>query len=139
MKMYEISHVRQVPGERRRRWFSSQEFDLVVTEDGSGQPRAFELYYDIYSAEQGGVLCREDGALLHCGVDASRGPGGSPATGMIVSRRTVFNAHHIIPRFLDRAAHLPPGIVAWVSEKLHRLASMSEVPHPAEESGRSSV
>ena len=45
----EIVDVRQVPGEPKRRWFSSDDIDLIVWLDDSGAPVSFQLCYDVIS------------------------------------------------------------------------------------------
>ena len=42
----ELPDTRQVPGEPRRRWFSSQELDLIVWLDETGAVVGFQLCYD---------------------------------------------------------------------------------------------
>ena len=42
----EIPEVRQIPDEPRRRWFRSDDLDLIVWCDESGAPTSFQLCYD---------------------------------------------------------------------------------------------
>ncbi len=44
--MHECPRVRQIPGEPRRRWFESEELDLIVRTSDSGEFIGFELCYD---------------------------------------------------------------------------------------------
>lgn len=42
----EIKHVRQIPNEPRRRWFTTLGHDLIVWFDESDTPIGFQLSYD---------------------------------------------------------------------------------------------
>lgn len=64
----EVRNVRQVPGELRRRWFGSEEFDLIVWCDDSGVPSAFQLCYDKPRAEHA-LTWKHDLGFLHTVVD----------------------------------------------------------------------
>ena len=59
--LIELKSVQQIADERRRRWFSSTDMDLIVWYDDGGSIAGFELYYDknirehvfIWSADRG--------------------------------------------------------------------------------------
>ena len=51
-ELVEIIHVRQVPGDPRRRWFSSDDMDLIVWYDDSDAPIGFQLCYDKLRSER---------------------------------------------------------------------------------------
>ena len=42
----ELADIRQVPGEPRRRWFSSPDLDLIVWLDDADTMLGFQLCYD---------------------------------------------------------------------------------------------
>ena len=44
--MIEVPHVRQVPGDARRRWFTDEHFDLMVWYHADESIHGFELSYD---------------------------------------------------------------------------------------------
>ncbi|MES2898902.1 MAG: hypothetical protein V4723_04190 [Pseudomonadota bacterium] len=50
--LYEISSVRQVPGEERRRWFASTHMDLFVWCGEQGALTGFQLAYDKETKER---------------------------------------------------------------------------------------
>ena len=43
----EVRNCRQVRGEPRRRWFGSEQMDLIVWCDDTGAPIGFQLCYDL--------------------------------------------------------------------------------------------
>lgn len=45
-KLYEIRNTKQIPGEPRRRWFSSQDLDLIVWLGEDENIIGFQLSYD---------------------------------------------------------------------------------------------
>ena len=49
--LFEVSNVQQVRGEPLRRWFFSDEQDLLIWFDGDGKPVAFQLSYGKYRDE----------------------------------------------------------------------------------------
>src|SRR5712671_7091134 len=51
-ELVEIIHVRQVPGDPRRRWFSSDDMDLIVWYDDSDALIGFQLCYDKLRSER---------------------------------------------------------------------------------------
>jgi hypothetical protein len=42
----EVDHVRRGAGEPARRWFSSEDLDLIVWRDPAGRPIGFQLCHD---------------------------------------------------------------------------------------------
>lgn len=67
--LHEISSVRQIPGEERRRWFASPDMDLFVWYDADGKLTGFQLAYDKDSKEQALTWKLRTG-FLHDQVDA---------------------------------------------------------------------
>jgi hypothetical protein len=64
----EIVNVRQVPGEGRRRWFESDDFDLIVWFDASGAVSGFQICYDL--GKGGEALTWRPGGFAHAEIDA---------------------------------------------------------------------
>lgn len=69
MSLREIGPVRQVPGEPRRRWFSSPDLDLVVWLGDDGRPMGFHLSYDKRGRERALVWTAPD-RYQHTGIDS---------------------------------------------------------------------
>lgn len=66
--LIELSSTQQIPGERRRRWFSSTEIDLIVWYDKDESIAEFELYYDKNIREHV-FIWRADRGFSHLAVD----------------------------------------------------------------------
>lgn len=78
-------HVRQISGERQRRWFYSDDFDLIVWLNGDGAFAGFELCYDKQQAEHS-ILWDPAGGFRHMAVDDGESrPGRYKATPMHVA------------------------------------------------------
>ena len=66
--MKEWVGVRQIPGESKRRWFSSAEFDLIVWVSDSHDFSGFELCYDKLHNEHS-ILWSKAKGFCHMAVD----------------------------------------------------------------------
>lgn len=66
--MKERIGVRQIPGEFKRRWFASDEFDLIVWLSDDECLIAFELCYDKRGKERS-IRWSNNGGFLHMAVD----------------------------------------------------------------------
>ena len=65
----EVIHVRQVHGERRRRWFSSPAMDLVAWYGADDRIAAFQLCYDKLRGERAVTWSEDRDGLVHMAVD----------------------------------------------------------------------
>jgi hypothetical protein len=74
--LIEISNVSQPAGEPRRRWFVSDDLDLVVWCDESGRPSGFQLCYDKGLSERA-LTWQPDRGFTHTAVDDGDRGGGS--------------------------------------------------------------
>ena len=89
----EIREVRQVPGDARRRMFSSEDLDLTVWFDARDEVLGFELCYDKGKDERAMRWSRENGFLHQKVDDGENRPGrhkGTPILlpdGMFPSKR----------------------------------------------------
>lgn len=113
----EVQDVRQVPGEPRRRWFESPDFDLVVWCDASGAPAAFQLCYDKTTAEHA-LTWHPRSGIEHTAVDAGEavGIGHKRAPTLVADGEA--DVHRVRQRFLEASRRLPPDIVEFVCAKL---------------------
>jgi hypothetical protein len=118
--LIEIPRVRQIPGELRRRWFRSDDFDLIVWYDDRDAPAAFQLCYDKAGSEQALTWNPEMG-FLHMSVDDGEAQaGGYKATPLLLVADGRFDANRVSDWFLEAIAGLPPEIVEFVSTKLRQ-------------------
>jgi hypothetical protein len=67
-----LSELERVPQEKRRsgyrRWFSDEEFDLIVWYTESGEVSGFQLCYDLRGRERA-FTWREGAGMMHTAVD----------------------------------------------------------------------
>src|SRR5579859_2469289 len=66
--LIEFENVRQVLGEPRRRWFTSDDVDLVVWCDESGRATGFQLCYDKAHSECA-LTWKPDFGFSHRAID----------------------------------------------------------------------
>jgi hypothetical protein len=117
----EIPDLIQIPGERRRRWFASDYFDLIVWfDDGDGaDARAvgFHLHYDRGRDER--VFMWDEGRpLRHHDVDDGTRGGRMKMTALVTSVSVGGDAGAVAARFEREAAGIEPALAALVLEQL---------------------
>ena len=116
--MHEVHPTRQVPGEPRRRWFSSSELDLIVWYDPGGVPVSFQLCYDKGKNERA-LTWEPSTGLIHSTVDD-----GELSVGMRYKATPVLapdgplDVARLAARFTEASAGLPGEIVAFVATRL---------------------
>ncbi len=113
----EISAVRQIRGEPRRRWFRTDDLDLIVWCGEAGAPTSFQLCYDKLRSERALTWTPERG-FLHTAVDDGEDVGvGYKETPILVAGGR-FDANRVVERFATASADLPREIVEFVGSKL---------------------
>jgi hypothetical protein len=114
----EITRVRQVKGELRRRWFTSSTMDLVVWFDNAGLPVGLQYCYDKGGAERA-LTWNLDSGFSHMAVDDGEGDAGMQykATPILMADGN-FDAVRNVDLFLKNSKHLPAEILDFVSEKI---------------------
>ena len=115
----ELPYTRQVPGERRRRWFSSPELDLIVWLDDEDQPVGFQLCYDKPDAERA-LTWRDGRGFDHMAVDDgehSISPAAYKETPILVADG-VFERDRVKKHFLQASAEVPQPLRQFVATKL---------------------
>ena len=119
--LVEISNVRQSASEPRRRWFVSDDLDLVVWCDESGGPNGFQLCYDKGRAERA-LTWEPVGGFSHMLVDDGDGVGGKyKAIPILVTDASgLFPANRVAHCFVCESADLPPEIADFVNMKLRQ-------------------
>lgn len=117
--LLEVGNVRQIPGEPKRRWFSSAEFDLFVhCAEGSGFV-GFQLCYDKPHREHAIVYSETEG-FRHMAVDdGEQRPGKYKASPMLTADG-VFDASRIYASFSEASASLPADVADYVRRALAR-------------------
>ena len=115
----EIRDVRQVAGELRRRWFTSETMDLIVWIDESAEPRQLQLCYDKgrRRAERAFTWKPATG-FSHTAVDDGEyGNGRYKATPLMVNEGG-FNNERVEKLFRDHSVNLPADIIEFVAHKI---------------------
>lgn len=115
----EITDLAQVAGERRRRWFASDYFDLIVwLADEDGHVVGFHLHYDRTRNER--VFIWDEGRpLRHYDVDDGTRGGRMKMTSLITSLSPGGgDAAAVATRFERESGELDPHLSALVLEQL---------------------
>ena len=110
--------MRQVPGERRRRWFASEDMDLIVWLE-EGAPVSFQLCYDKGRRERA-LTCSADGELSHSLVDDGENRNSGYKEIAVLSSSASFDAERVERLFVEASGELPGGIADMVLEKIRR-------------------
>jgi hypothetical protein len=123
----EIRNVRQVPGELRRRWFTSETMDLIVWMDESAGPTHLQLCYDKGRRRSERALTWKHGSgYTHTAVDdGEMGNGRYKSTPILVADGD-FNTERVNKLFLKDGAHLPADIIDFVAAKIQEYHSTSQ-------------
>jgi hypothetical protein len=127
----EITSVRQLPGEHRRRWFTSVTMDLVVWVDEAGTPVRFQFCYDKGSAERA-LTWNADSGFSHMAVDDGENMGGMgyKASPILVADGSL-DRTRVRQIFLENSSFMPAEITDFVSQKID--AYRPELNHPSDQ------
>lgn len=117
--LMEISNVSQPAGEPRRRWFMSDDLDLVVWCDESGRPSGFQLCYDRGLSERA-LTWQLDCGFSHMAVDDGERVGGKYKAIPILVADGPFPANTVADRFAGESAELPADLADFVNMKLRQ-------------------
>src|SRR5215475_5813525 len=113
----EITPSRQIPGEPRRRWFTSSNIDLIVWLDENEAPTGFQLCYDKEQHEHA-LTWTEGTGYSHMAVDPGEPrPARHKATPILVPDGTV-DAMRILEEFRREAQSVPSDFARLVESKL---------------------
>lgn len=116
----EVRDVRQVPGESRRRWFTSDDLDLIVWVDAAGAPTSFQLCYGKPRAEHA-LTWQPDTGFRHMAVDDGESVDFKWKGTPILVPDGHFDADQVRERFTKASTAVPTDIVAFVTTKLGEL------------------
>jgi len=114
----EVRDCRQVRGEPRRRWFGSDQMDLIVWCDEAGAPLGFQLCYDLGRTERALTWMPETG-FEHNLVDDGEGggplrPKGTP----ILAPDGAIDFARLHQMFTRANTQMPAEISAFVAARL---------------------
>lgn len=122
--LHEIASVRQIPGEPRRRWFTSLQMDLFIWYAEAQQASAFQLCYDKPTRERALNWDAQTG-FSHLAVDD--GEGRSSLDGKmtpVMSHNNQCDPHYIQQAFIQASADLPVDVVDFVTAHLNHFTAL---------------
>jgi hypothetical protein len=108
----EISNPRQIAGEGFRRWFTDEEFDLIVWYDDDRTLVGFQLCYDKQNRERA-LTWTSDHGFQHNRIDAGEVPGHAKMTPVIIADGA-FNRDPVAERFRRESGKIDPAIASFV-------------------------
>ena len=116
--LIEFKGTQQIAGERRRRWFSSTDMDLIVWYDEDDSIAGFELYYDKNIREHV-FIWRADRGSAHLAVDdGEQKPVLDYKEAPILIPDGQIDPNRIRALFEGSCENLPAEVVALVRRKL---------------------
>lgn len=127
----EIRFVRQVEGERRRRWFTSETMDLIVWIDETWAPVAFQLCYDKGTNERA-LTFSADGKVSHERVDDGESDRAPLKATPVLIVGGYFDPIRVKRLFDEASLDLPKPILAFVNAALTSML----LPNPKRGSDR---
>ena len=116
----EIDPARQVPGEGKRRWFTSANIDLFVWVNEGGLPTGFQLCYDKQLREYA-LTWTEEFGFSHMAVDGGESrPGRYKGAPILVANGTI-DLSRVMDEFRLEATNLPDDVARIVEAKVELL------------------
>ncbi len=113
----ELLPTRQIPGEPPRRWFASDDMDLIVWCREDGTPIGFQLCYDKLGYERA-ITWKPAQGFRHTAVDDGERFGASHKAAPILVADGVFDAAFVGQLFIGASTRLPPVIARFVSDAI---------------------
>ena len=120
--LLEVTDLRQIPGDPRRRWFNSEHLDLFIWYDPQDQPIGFQLCYGKPEHERALTWWSPE-LFSHMRVKAE---GRYPAP--ILVPDGVFDAPRVAEIFEKESRDLPRALVEMVQERLLQYPAGEEMP-----------
>lgn len=111
--MKELTNVRQIPGEPKRRWFSSNDFDLIVWFSENGTLHGFELCYDKHNKERS-IRWSNSAGFQHMAVDDGEQIFGKHKETPILVADGLFDAKQVHSNFSEVSHSLPDEIADFI-------------------------
>ncbi len=112
----ELRNVRQIPGDRFRRWFTDENLEVVVWYEESGTIYGFQLCYDPRSQPRALTWTPKHG-FSHAEIDDGDDKPTSNRTPILRSNAD-YNAAQLREAFLTSADELPAPEKAFIVSKL---------------------
>lgn len=113
----ELLPTRQIPGEPPRRWFASDDLDLIVWCRDDGTPIGFQLCYDKRGNERA-ITWKPAQGFRHTAVDDGERFGASHKASPILVADGVFDATFVEQMFIYASGRLPPAVTEFVANAI---------------------
>jgi hypothetical protein len=113
----EVTHIRQIKGEQKRRWFSNDFFDLLVWIDETDGISGFQLSYD-RSQNQRALTWHIESGFTHDRIDDGEGKPGKIKATPILLPDSHFNYTEIGGRFKKHGRYIEERIFSFVYKKI---------------------
>jgi hypothetical protein len=117
--LVEQSSVSQLQGEARRRWFSSDYFDLISWQASDGAVIAFQLCYEKGEAERA-VCWQSATGFSHHNVDEGEGPERRVKASPVFLPDGSFHSAAVIKRFQEESKSIDESVATFVLNSLAR-------------------
>lgn len=117
-QMREILRVAQKPGQPKKRWFNSIDFDLSLWYDDTGAPIRMEFHYDVQRYTEKSLSWRVNGEYTHGPVENGYGAGRFHASSLVSTGKMPLQQAKLIDQFIAHAGALPEDVRAFVVERI---------------------
>ena len=113
----EIHNTRQIDGELPRRWFMSNDMDLVIWCDNNGSIAAFQLAYNKSRMEHA-LTWKSDSGYRHHRVDNGEDRSGKHKSAPLLDPDSNFITAVVADQFKKVAAEIDNTVADFIYEKL---------------------
>jgi hypothetical protein len=121
----EIRDVKQISGEPRRRWFSDENFDLIVWFEPEDRIIGFQLCYDKGIGQKALTWLKDDG-YQHSRIDDGDNPGKMKAS-PVLEADGCYDRERIGRRFLENKGDIPEKIANCIYRKMMNYSSCNSL------------
>jgi hypothetical protein len=111
--LYEIANVRQIPGENFRRWFSDENFDLIIWYSIRNKIVGFQLCYKLGMEEKALTWFHDKGYTHYKIDDGENHPSCFKMTPILVQCGT-FKREHVLQLFKTAGDQIDSEIYNFV-------------------------
>lgn len=119
--LYELKHTRQIPGENKRRWFTSLDMDLIVWLENDNKPVSFELCYNKQTHENS--LRWSTSEVIHGSVDGGEDQPGKYKATPVLREVSYFDVDRVQSIFSEECHQIPQEITNFVMVALQSCGS----------------
>ena len=115
----------QVTGESRRRWFSDDDWDVIVWQDDSNRVVGFQLCYD-RTRDEHALTWRQDRGFTHQKVDAGESDVQHYKQSPILIADGKFDPQALANTFKQKSAKMDPAMAAFIHDKLAEMSARTD-------------